>query len=146
MRSVAADMRSRQGEVLAEVMDEQRARLNGGGHRLAVDRHADVGERHGGAFQDLARAKARVSARAVMTPAILARYWAEPRPSTAGSAIAVAAAAARARGGLSSAGPMNDAGASRANSAVPATLVRPIAQVAIVPPETVRITAAAAVA
>src|SRR5580704_13899776 len=99
-----------------------------------------------GAFQDLARAKARVSARAVMTPAILARYSAEPRPSAAGSAIAVAAAAARARVGLSSADPTTEVAASAAKSAVPATLVRLIAQVAIASPETVRITAAAAVA
>src|SRR5271154_549332 len=120
-------------------MDEQRARLNGGGHCLAVDRHADVGEGHVRAFQDLARAKARVSARAVMTPAILPRYSAEPRPSAAGSVAAVAAAAPRGRVGLSSAVPMPKAAASRVNSAVPATLVRPIAQVAIVPPETVRI-------
>src|ERR1700722_8485426 len=146
MGCLAADMRSSQAKVLAKIMDKQRARLNGGGHRLAVDRHADVGERHVGAFQDLARAKARVSARAVMTPAILPRYSAEPRPSAEGSAIAVAAAAARARAGLSSAVPTTDAAASRANSAVPATLVRPMAQVAIVPPETIRITAAAAVA
>ena len=32
MGGVAADMRSRQAEVLAEVMDQQGARLNGGGH------------------------------------------------------------------------------------------------------------------
>src|SRR5277367_4402249 len=127
-------------------MNEQGPRLDRSGNRLAVDGHADIGGGHVRPFQDVARAKARVSARAVMTPAILARYSAEPRPSTAGSAIAVAAAAARARVGLSSAVPMTDAAASRANSAVPATLVRPIAQVAILPPETVRITAAAAVA
>ena len=102
---------------------------------FAVDRHADVGERHVGPFQDLARAKARVSARVVMTPAILARYSAEPRPSAAGSAIAVAASAARARVGWSSAVPMTDAAASLAKSAVPPTLVSPIAQVATLPSE-----------
>src|ERR1700678_3293554 len=82
-----------------------------------------------GAFQDLARAKARVSARAVMTPAILARYSAEPRPSAAGSAIAVAAAAARARVGLSSVVPTTEAAASAAKSAGAPTLVRVVGAV-----------------
>jgi hypothetical protein len=81
-----------------------------------------------------------------MTPAILARYSAEPWESSAGEAVAVAAAEARASAGLSSAEPTTAAAASRAKSAVPATLVRPMAQVAILPPETVRTAAAAAVA
>src|SRR5271167_2899875 len=127
-------------------MNEQRPRLDRRRHRLAVDRHADIGEGHGGPFQEVARAKARASALAVMTPAILARYSAEPRPSSAGDAAAVAAAEARARAGLSSAEPTTAAAASLASSAVPATLVSPMAQVAILPLETVSITAAAAVA
>src|SRR5580658_5965333 len=127
-------------------MDEQRPRLDRGRHALAVDRHADIGEGHAGPFQDVARAKARASALAVITPAILARYSAEPRPSSAGEVAAVAAAAARASAGLSSAEPMTAAAASLARSAVWATLVRPMAQVAIRPFATVRITAAAAVA
>src|SRR5271168_4360845 len=127
-------------------MNEQGPRLDRSGNRLAVDGHADIGGGHVRPFQDVARAKARFSARAVMTPAILARYSAEPRPSSAGEAIAVAAAAARASVGGSSALPTVAAAASLANSAVPPTLVRPMAQLAIRPPETVKITAAAAVA
>src|ERR1700684_2293412 len=105
-------------------MNEQGPRLDRSGNRLTVDGHADIGGGHVGSFQDVARAKARLSARAVMTPAILARYSAEPRPSSAGEAAAVAAAAARASAGASSAVPTQAAAASLARSAVPATLVR----------------------
>ena len=147
MGGVAADMRAGEAEVLAQVVDEQRPRLDGGRHRLAVDRHADIGEGHVGPFQDVARAKARLE---------------RPRGHDAGHLGAIFGRAAAVRGGRSDRGRgggrpsegrpdrartrRTEAAASLASSAVAATLVRPIAQVATLPPETVRMTAAAAVA
>ena len=91
--------------------------------------------------QDFARAKARLSARAVITPAILVRYSAEPRPSAAGDAIASAAG-----GRLGEARPCRARCRRRAFGRVLGEQRRcrrrwsaPIAQVAILPPETVRI-------
>src|SRR6516225_9908769 len=142
MRGVAADVRAGQVQMLAQIVDEQRARLDFRRDGAAVDRHADfdlgdIDHRHGCPYQAVARAKARSSARRVITPAILVRYSVEPRPSSAGAATASAASAARFRLGPSRAVPIAALAAFSACRGRSPTLVSPMAQVATRQPETV---------
>ena len=128
MAGVAADMRAGDVELVAQEVDEQGSRLDQRFDGLAVDLHGDLGFSHGVASpgQPRARALARASARASMTPAILVRYCAGPRASVAGAVIASAAATAFFTVAASSVEPIRIFAASSAQSGVSATLVSPI--------------------
>ena len=73
MAGVAADVRPREIQLLAQEMDEQGARLDQCLDGLAVDRERDLDLGHGTSPVQLARARARTSARDTITPAILVR-------------------------------------------------------------------------
>ena len=90
---------------------------------------------------------ARVSARAGITPAILVRYSRRAAPVGGRRGDRLRGGRGLLRGvGLSSAVPITDCRRLGGPQRRSATLVRPIAQVATLPPETVSTTAAAAVA
>src|SRR5262249_4435136 len=148
MTGIAADMRPGELELLAQEVNEQRARFDQLLNLLAVHGHGNLGFRHG--FPPLtqrpARAFARPRARDGSPPAILGRWAAGPRPSLAGEVIASAAATAFFTVAASSAEPVRILPASSAHRGVSATLVRPIEQLATLPPLVVSRTAAAAVA
>ena len=93
-----------------------------------------------------ARPAARVSARVTMMPPTCLRYSTGPRASAAGDMIATAAAAAFFSVAASRLVPITALAASAASSGVSCRLVRPIAQLATLPPAMVSTTAAAAVA
>src|SRR6516165_5902771 len=119
MARLAANVRAGEIELLAQEMDQERARLDQSFDALAVHFQFDLGFGHRSLPQPRARDLARSSARASMTPAILVRYCA---------------------------GPVKIFAASCAQSGVSATLVKPIEQLSTLPPFMVNITAAAAVA
>src|SRR5262249_49152690 len=145
MAGLAADMRAGQVELLAQEMDQQRARFDEGLDRLAVDLERDLRLRHD-RLPQRARDLARASARATITPAILVRYSTGPRRSAAGDVIASAAATTRLTVSASSPVPATSRDASSAQSGVSPTLVSAMEQVAMRSPLSVRTTAAAAVA
>ena len=80
MAGLAADMRAGEVQLLAQEVDEQRARLDQRLDRLAVHRHGDLGSWPCvvSSVSRGARALARASARATITPAILVRYCGGP--------------------------------------------------------------------
>src|SRR3984957_14677426 len=130
-------------------MHQQDARLDEPFRRLAVDCHGHVGLRHlcpPPSQRVAAREAARASARRSITPAILVRYSAGPRPSEAGAVIASAAATARSTVAASNVEPVRMVPAASAKSGVSPTLVNPIATCATRPPCIASTTAAAAVA
>src|SRR5262245_32158052 len=147
MAGLAANMRPGETELLAQEVDEQRARLDQRLDAFAVHGERDVGFGHVGLPNDQrARDLARASARVSITPAIFLRYSGGPRRSEAGEQIASAAVAAFLIVAASSPEPARIFAASSAHSGVSATLVSPIEQVATRPPFMVSTTAAAAVA
>ena len=75
MAGLAADMRPGEVQLLAQEVDQQRARLDQRLDRLAVHRQGDVGFGHA-LLSSVSAARAilaRASARASITPAILVR-------------------------------------------------------------------------
>src|SRR5262252_3912599 len=82
MRRVAADVRARQPQVLAQEMNEKQSRFDFALARGAVDVDGDVVFRHG--YSPCARATAFARARAVKTRDISFLYSTEPRRSAAG--------------------------------------------------------------
>src|SRR5262245_1003530 len=152
MGGVAADVRASQIEMFAEVVDEQRARLNEAVDLMAIHAQPHLGLCHGvvprsGPFnQPLPRSNARLSARSTITPPTEVRYSVEPRVSEAGDMIALAAFEAASSAVFSRPVPRTTAAAAFANKARSDRLESVMAQVAILPRRTVRITPAAAVA
>src|SRR5690349_15832815 len=114
MAGLATNMRAGKIELIAQEMDQQRARLDQSFDAVAVHFQFDLGFGHCSLPQPRARDLAWSSARASMTPAILVRYCAGPRASLAGDVIASAAATAFLIVAASSADPVKILAASRA--------------------------------
>src|ERR1700736_96212 len=146
MGGLAADMGAGERKVLAQEMHQQRARFDEAFDLGAVYLHGHMGLCHFRFSPQPARDAARVSARITMMPPTCLRYSMGPRASAAGDMIATAAAAACFSAAASRLVPITAFAASVASSGVSERLVRPIAQVATLPPAIVRTTAAAAVA
>src|SRR5882724_8744163 len=127
-------------------MHQQRARFDEALDLDAVHLHGHMGLCHFGFPFQLARPAARVSARVTMMPPTCLRYSTGPRASAAGDMIATAAAAAFLSVASSRLVPITTFAASTASSGVSCRLVRPITQLATLPPAIVSTTAAAAVA
>src|SRR5262249_50276558 len=145
MGGLTADMGTGHLQILADEMHQQRARLDEAFDLGAVHLHGDVGFCHLSLPQPALPA-ARCNARTTMMPPTCLRYSTGPRASAAGDMIACAAAAAFFNEASSRLLPITAFAASVASSGVSARLVRPIEQVASLPPDIVSTTAAAAVA
>src|SRR5262249_10750110 len=136
---------ARELQVLADEMDQQRARLDEAFDFRAVHFHLHVGLCHS-CLPQAVRPAARCSARTTITPPTCLRYSTGPRASAAGDMIACAAVAAFFSVTSSSDAPLTDCAASFASRGFSDRVVRPMAQETTLPPAMVRTTAAAAVA
>src|SRR5262249_1592062 len=144
VRGVAADVRAREAEVLAQQVHEQQARLDVGLSRGAVDRDGDVMACH--RYLPAARWAALRRARTVSTRAMSFLYSTVPRRSAPGFAADEAMRPASAKTDSSGFLPARKLSASRALMGVGPTLVSPMPARSITPPLITRKAAAPAVA